>query len=76
MLVKKITKVGNSWAVILPVEVMESSGLVPGGECEFHPKKEGVLLKPHFKNTSKDRKIAEATARFIAKYRADLKRLA
>lgn len=76
MLVKKITKVGNSWAVILPNEIMQSSGLVPGGECEFHPKKEGILLKPHFKPKSKDKKIAEATARFIAKYRNDLKKLA
>ncbi len=76
MLVKKITKVGNSWAILLPAEIMQSAGLEPGEECELHPKKEGVLLKPHHKTTLKDRKVAEATARFIGKYRSDLKKLA
>ena len=75
-LVKKLTKIGNSWGVILPTEVLKIVGIEPEGECEIEVDREGVVLRPHLKTAEKDAKVASATARFIKKYRADLKKLA
>jgi putative addiction module antidote len=75
-LVKKLTKIGNSWGVILPAEVLKISGLEPTGECEIEVDRKGVLLRPHLKENKKDKKVIEAMSRFIKKYRNDLKKLA
>ena len=75
-LIKKLTKIGNSYGIILPTEVLKIAGMVPEGDCEIEVDGEGVLLKPHFKTTKTDQKIMESMARFIRKYRQDLKKLA
>ena len=32
---KKLTRIGNSWGLVLPKEVLELLGLAPGGEVEL-----------------------------------------
>lgn len=75
-LIKKLTKIGNSYGVILPSDVLKMAGIEPLGECEIEVDKEGVLLRPHFKGSKKDERVMKAMARFMSKYRSDLKKLA
>lgn len=75
-LTKKLTKVGNSWAIILPQDMMQSIGLEPESECELISDENEIILRPHQKVSSKDKKIAQATLRFIQKYRKDLQKMA
>ena len=75
-LVKKLTKIGNSWGVILPADVLKVAQMDPTTECEIRVEKEGILLKPHFKKDREDQRVMKAMARFIKKYRNDLKKLA
>lgn len=75
-LVKKLTKIGNSWGVILPADVLQIVGIEPAGECEVEVDAEGVLLRPHRKAGSADARVSAAMARFLKKYRSDLKKLA
>jgi antitoxin component of MazEF toxin-antitoxin module len=76
VLVKKLTRIGNSWGVILPTEVLKVTGFDPHGACDIEVKKDFVLLRPHNKKNKQDEKVMTAMARFIRKYRDDLKRLA
>ncbi|MBL7686275.1 MAG: hypothetical protein JNK65_09630 [Deltaproteobacteria bacterium] len=76
VLVKKFTKIGNSWGVILPSEAFQALDLSPESECEIEIKKNVVQLRPHKKVSSKDEKVMKAMARFLKKYRDDLQRLA
>lgn len=75
-LTKKITKIGNSYGIILPNEFMKNIGLKPNGECEIETEGDCILLRPHLKKSKKDQAVAEATSRFIRKYRQDLQKLA
>ncbi len=75
-LVKKLTKIGNSYGVILPAEILKIAGIEPEDECELEVEKDGVLLRPYRKGRSHDQKVMKAMARFMKKYRDDLKKLA
>lgn len=75
-LVKKMTKIGNSWGVILPADILQVVGIEPAGECEIEVDAESVVLRPHRKTGSADARVTAAMARFIKKYRSDLKKLA
>lgn len=75
-LTKKISRIGNSYGVILPNEFMKVAGLEPGGECEIETQGESIILRAHFKENKKDQTVAKATSRFIRKYRQDLQKLA
>jgi antitoxin component of MazEF toxin-antitoxin module len=74
VLVKKLTKIGNSWGAILPSDILKMAGIKR--EYEIHLEKRGVLLSPHFPITKKDQKVMETMAKFIKKYHTDLKKLA
>ncbi|HCU24957.1 MAG TPA: hypothetical protein DF383_08065 [Deltaproteobacteria bacterium] len=46
VLVKKLSKIGNSYGVILPAEVLEIAGLSKEEEVEISVKENRVILKP------------------------------
>lgn len=76
-LVKKLTKIGNSWGVILSSEIMDISEIKPGVELQIEVLPQEIRIKPCITGDDlKDRRVAKATERFIKKYRDDLKRLA
>ena len=76
-LTKKLTRIGNSWGVILSSEMMSLSEIKPGVEFQVEVLPHEIRLKPcQTGDDLKDRRIAKATERFIKKYREDLKRLA
>ena len=75
-LVKKLTKIGNSYGLILPAQVLKLVGMEPEEECEIHVENNIILLKPHHKSLIKNEKVKKAMARFMKKYQYDLKKLA
>jgi len=75
-LIKKLTKIGNSYGVILPLDLLNVAGLKPEGDCEIQVDKEGVHLKPVPPHQAKDQDVIKAMARFVRKYQKDLKKLA
>ena len=76
-LVKKLTKIGNSWGVILSSEIMDISEIKPGVDLQIEVLPQEIRIKPCITGDDlKDRRVAKATERFIKKYRDDLKRLA
>ncbi len=75
-LVKKITKIGNSYGIILPHHVLKLVGLKPGGECLVDADKDKVSIRPSSKLNKTDQRVMEAMTKFIKKYRKDLQRLA
>ena len=75
-LIKKLTKIGNSYGVILPSEVLKLAGMEFDSELDVTVEKEGVLIRPRKFQDKRDKRVMEAMARFIKKYRHDLKKLA
>lgn len=75
-LVKKLSKIGNSYGVILPNEILKATGFSPSDELEIEAQDNCIILRPRFKNTQGDKKVMQAMARFIKKYRRDLEKLA
>lgn len=72
-LVKKITKIGNSYGLILPSDVMELVGIKPESEVEISVEKEGLFIHPTLKE---DRLVIENFATFVKRYGDTLKKLA
>ena len=72
-LVKKITKIGNSYGVILPSDVMSLVGLSPDDEVEITVEKGGVLLQHTRKQ---NHLIMDAFRQFVDEYDDTLKKLA
>ncbi len=76
-LVKKVTKIGNSWGVIFSSEMMNLSGIKPGSECEVEVAPYEIRLRlSQTGDNLKDHRVASAMSHFIKKYRQDLKKLA
>lgn len=83
-LIKKLTKIGNSWGVLLPLEVMKMAGIETNSELELQVAEEGLLLSPVNADSREvtnledpmDQEVAKATAGFIRRYREDLQKLA
>ncbi len=75
-LVKKLTKIGNSYGVILSTDILKLAGMAPDGEFEIDADEKGIVLRPHFSKTPTDKKVSQAVERFIKKYRKDLQNLA
>ena len=75
-LVKKLTKIGNSWGIILPTEILHLSGVEPEGECEIDVGNHEIRLRPHRKMNLIDKRVEQAMGRFVKKYHKDLKKLA
>ena len=72
-LVKKITKIGNSYGLILPSDIMELIGLKPDSEIEITVEKGGLLIHP---TREEDHLIMEAFGQFVSEYDETLRKLA
>lgn len=75
-IIKKLTKVGNSWGIILSSDLLKMIGLTPSSECELDIQDHELRVRPHLKPSKKNEKVAQAMNRFMNKYRLDLKKLA
>ena len=69
----KITKVGNSSAVVIPKEIMERLNLKQGDQINLEPSSEGVLLSVYDKEKLKQLEMAR---KIMADNRNLLKKLA
>jgi antitoxin component of MazEF toxin-antitoxin module len=75
-LIKKLTKIGNSWGVILSIDLMKLAGFEPDDEYEIEVEEGAILLRPHrTKEEKKDKRIMETMERLVRKYRGDLEKL-
>ncbi len=72
-LVKKITKVGNSYGVIIPSDIMDLIGLKPNAEVEITLEKGGLFIHP---TLEEDQLVMEQFSQFVKSYDETLKKLA
>ena len=72
-LVKNIIKIGNSYGLILPSDVMELVGIKPESEVEIKVEKDGLFIHPTLRE---DRMVMENFVKFAGKYDDTLKKLA
>lgn len=72
-LVKKFTKIGNSWGLILPSEIMQVSGVTPDSEVEISVKGNQIILKP---TRIKDHQVMKTFMGVLEDYNETFKKLA
>ncbi|MBI2335721.1 MAG: AbrB/MazE/SpoVT family DNA-binding domain-containing protein [Deltaproteobacteria bacterium] len=72
-LVKKLTKIGNSYGVILPADILDLLGIKPEDELEMTVEKEGLLIHPSRKENNL---VMQAFTKFVDQYDETLKKLA
>jgi len=72
-LTKKLTKIGNSWGVILPAEILKVVGMSDDSEVEISVKENHIVLTP---SNLKDHKVMKAFLSVIRDYDETLKKLA
>jgi len=75
-LVKKLTKIGNSWGVILSADLLKVAGLQPGGEYELSVIGDTILIQSPEKKNADDAKVIENFLMVLKKYDKSLKKLA
>lgn len=72
-LIKKLTKIGNSWGVILPGEIMEAAGLSKDSDVEISVNEHQIILRP---THLKDHKIMNTFMKVIKEYDETFQKLA
>jgi putative addiction module antidote len=72
-LVKKITKIGNSYGLILPSEIMALVDINPDDEVEISVAQGGLLIHP---TKQEDQEVIKAFNDFINRYDETLSKLA
>lgn len=72
-LAKKITKIGNSYGVILPSDIMELVGITPESEIEITVDKGGLIIHPTRKE---DKIISDSFNKFVNQFSDTLQKLA
>lgn len=72
-LMKKISKIGNSYGVIIPSDVMALVGLKPDAEVEITVEKGGLLIHP---TRQEDQLVMETFRQFADQYDETLRKLA
>ncbi len=70
---KKITKIGNSYGVILSSDILEGLGVAPDGELQLTLEHGRLQIESA---EARQNKVLKAAAKYINKYRADFKKLA
>ena len=70
---KKLTKIGNSYGVILSKEILEQVGINEKGELEMEVRGNELVLRP---TNLKDHKVMKAFLSVVKRYDPLLKRLA
>lgn len=73
---KKLTKIGNSYGVILPKGVLTVVGINPKRGCRVSVEKNKITIEPETKSQTLDDEVAGSMVRFMKKYRSDLTKLA
>lgn len=74
MLEKRLTKVGNSWALVLDKPLMDLAGLSPDQSVEIRSNGNGLVITPA--GGGQDPAFLEAKARVTEKHKELFKRLA
>lgn len=72
-LVKKLTKIGNSYGIVIPSEVLSMVDLKPNSKINITVEKGVILIHPVLKE---DQMINEAFSKFVVNYTDTLQRLA
>ena len=74
MLEKRLTKVGNSWAIVLDKPLMDLAGLSPDQPVEIRSNGHGLVITAS--GGEKDQAFLEAKARVSARHQELFRRLA
>ena len=74
-MIKKLTKHGNSWALIIDKPVLELLQIDPATPLELTSDGETLLITPH-RDPDRQAKLEEALNRVNKKYGRTLRRLA
>lgn len=74
--VRKLTKIGNSYGLILPRGVLEVVGIDPKKGCRVTIKGGRLSIEAAGRRQTPDEEVAHSMLRFMRKYRNDLARLA
>lgn len=72
-LIKKLIKIGNSWGVILPSEILKVAGVNEDSEVEITVKENQIILKP---SNLKDHKVMKAFLGVLHDYDKTFQKLA
>ncbi len=70
---KKFTRIGNSWGIIIPSELLKLTGINPKDEFEMEIKKDHIVIKPI---NLKDHKVMKTFLSVLEDYNQTLKKLA
>ncbi len=73
VLVKKLTKIGNSWGVILPAEILKVAGITGKSKVEISVKEDQIVITP---TNLKDHKVMQTFMGVLKDYDETLKKLA
>lgn len=71
-LTKKLTKIGNSYGIVISKEIMNLINLKPDSEVEISVEKGGLFIHPVQKE---DQLVSEAFSKFVQQYDDTLKKL-
>ena len=72
--IKKLTKLGNSRAVILDKALLDQLDIGPEGEVEISLQEQAIVIRPHL--YASDEQVDKASRRIIRQRRKALKALA
>lgn len=72
-LAKKITKIGNSYGLIIPSDIMDLVGITPDSEVEITIDRGALLIHP---TNKEDKLITEAFTKFVEQFGETLQKLA
>lgn len=70
---KKITKIGNSYGLIIPSDIMDLVGITPDSEVEITIDHGALLIHPTHKE---DKLITQAFTKFVEQFGETLQKLA
>ncbi len=74
--VKKLTKIGNNWGIVLSPKLMKMLNLIPAGKCEIEVNDDEITIRAYPEARRKNEKVIEAMVRFVEKYQRDFEKLA
>lgn len=73
--VKKLTKIGNSYGIILPKQTLHLLGINPEKGCRISILKHRLTVEPVRSQKGLDEEVTQSMIRFMKRYRADLAKL-
>lgn len=73
--VKKLSRIGNSYGLIIPKEMLKTARINPRQGCRVSAAKGRLTVVPLREEAGLDDEVASAMLRFMRKYRFDLAKL-